>query len=226
MVIGTVKGVDSTGVRGTVSPNDSDETYVFGDTNFPNTGLSVGDPCMFDLECFGLMCRASNVLPVSVTKRVINSDLTENLTIGQMDEVIIKGSATLTGDVTINGGELKVKDNSTVNGKVDINDGGFAMFKDGVVTGAITVNKSRIKLVNGTAQSDVTMNGDGELISKSGGMVNGAITVNKGDVVKLVDNSQAGSIDVQGEEVDLVVKTGGMVNGAITVHKPNKIKID
>ncbi len=226
MVIGTVKSIDGSGIRGSVSPDDSDETYNFADANFPNTGLKVDDPCMFDLNCYSLNCTAANITPVTVSKRVIDSDVNENLSIGQTDVVVVKNNAKITGSVTVSGGEIKLKDGATLDGPLELNDGGFALLKDGVVTGAITVNKSRVKLVSGTADSSITMNGDGELISKSGGMVNGAITVNKGDLVKLVDNSQAGSMNVMEDDVDIVVKSGGMVNGAITVHKPNKIKID
>jgi hypothetical protein len=225
MVIGTIETVDSTGIAGTVRPDESGETYEFTDRNFPTTGLGVGDECMFDITCFKYVgCSASNLQPITIKKRVIKNDVVEDLTIGQMDLVVIKDSAKLTGNVSISGGELKIK-SGTVDGLIDINNGGFALLKDGVVTGAITVNKSRMKIVNGTAQSSFTSKGDGELVSRSGGVVTGAITVNKGDAMRLLENSSAGSLTVLDDDVDLVVKTGGMVHGAITVNRPTKIKI-
>lgn len=186
MALGKVESIDpANNTLGTIIEDETGMSYAFSDANFPNTGLVVGSPCTYDIDYGSRIPVATNLQAYTPTTKDITTQVQGPITVNVGETLNIKKGGMVTGNVTVNNGNLFVEDTGAVNGEVTVNNqGSFVVRKGGMVNGNIMVNQgSACKVINkGNIKGNVMINSANRLIvgnDNGGGTINGSITVDK-----------------------------------------------
>ena len=138
---------------------DADGTFEFPSASFPVTGPFATSDYLFmrDHQLAGMEVAYDYVITIDVhaTGTVIDSDTTGSFDVMPGDNVTVTSGATLTGDVTVDGGVFTLEDGATLVGNILGTQGG-----DIIVTSGATVN-GNIEHTAGTLTIDAaTVQGD------------------------------------------------------------------
>lgn len=161
-------------VSGSVQQDETGDIYSFQDTNFPNTGLNVGDACTFDIvqspkdptSFFATNLQRLVATPPKNITGPFTGDITSNVG----DVYTISGStAVVTGNIIINGGKVIVEQDAQVHATSAhsiTNDGVFVARKGGTVNGTIGINSGgNLKVVNkGNVVGNINVNQAGRIM--------------------------------------------------------------
>lgn len=178
MALGKVSTINSDNTSGTITENESGQTYAFSDPNFPNTGLSLtNNACTYDIDYTQRTPIATNLASYTPSEQIITGSVSGPITVNVGESYIVKNGGVVTGTVVVNNGNLFVQGTGQVIGDVTVNSEGSAIVRNGgMVNGSIIVN-------SGSA-----------LKVKSGGMVNGTIVVNQANRVFFGDSTGGGNL--------------------------------
>lgn len=196
MALGKVESINTDNISGTIKEDETSIVYPFNDTNFPNTGLKVGDPCTYDIDYSDKNPVASNLMPYTPTEREITT--------------------TIDTPVTVNVGEtVKIKNGGKVNGEIKINSGCLIIQGTGESNGGIVVDKEGALVVRngGVVKGQIVINNASTLKVKNGGVVRGEIVINKADSFIVGDVGGSGG------------NSGGIISGNITIKRIRKVVI-
>ena len=227
MVLGVIIEVLPDETRGTVRTNGGDQTYMFRDPNFPNTGLDEGDECMFDLTCSGNRCIASNLQPVEVRRRVITTPITGDQTINQNEKWIVRDQGSITGHITVDGGILIVRKGGKITGNITINSGGAVKIGNGgnASSESVEINNAQLIVVE-TLSGNVAANDGSDCVIRPGGKITGNITVRGNTALKVKSEGVVdGSVEFGEGEVLGIKEPIGEITGNITVRKDRRLKV-
>ena len=134
---------------------------------------------------------------------VIDTDTTGDQTVNADDMLTITNGATLTGDVTVDGGILTVTDSSKVDGDIKAKNGGSV-----TITGSSTVNGD----VEANCQS----------VTITGSTINGNVKAENCDSVNIKDSEIFGDLEIENvNEVD--IENGSFTN--IELQANNSISV-
>lgn len=177
MALGKVTTINPDNISGTITEDESGQTYGFNDPNFPNTGLVVGSPCTYDIDYTQRTPIASNLAAYTPTEIEITTPVNGPITVNPGETLRIKNGGVVTGTVVIRNGNLFVQGTGQVNGDVTVDAEGSAIVRNGgVVTGTVVI-------LSGSA-----------LKVRSGGMIRGNVEVNKANRVIFGDSNGGGNL--------------------------------
>lgn len=177
MALGKVTTINPDNVSGTITEDESGQTYGFSDTNFPKTGLQVNSPCTYEIDYTQRTPIATKLAAYTPTETDITTPVSGPITVNPGETLRVKNGGVITGSVVVNNGNLFVQGTGQVNGDVTVNAEGSAIVKNGgVVTGTVVVNSGSAFKV------------------KSGGMIRGNVDVNKANRVIIGDADGGGSV--------------------------------
>lgn len=177
MALGKVTTINPDNVSGTITEDESGQTYGFSDTNFPKTGLQVNSPCTYEIDYTQRTPIATNLAAYTPTETDITTPVSGPITVNPGETLRVKNGGVITGSVVINNGNLFVQGTGQVNGDVTVNAEGSAIVRNG---GKITGN---VVVASGSAMK-----------VKSGGMVKGNVTIDKANRVIIGDADGGGII--------------------------------
>jgi autotransporter passenger strand-loop-strand repeat protein len=177
MALGKVTTINPDNITGTITEDESGQTYGFNDPNFPNTGLVVGSPCTYDIDYTQRTPIATNLASYTATERDITTAVSGPITVNVGETLKVKNGGVVTGTVVVNNGNLFVQGTGQVNGDVTVNAEGSAIVRNGgVITGTVVVSSGSVFKV------------------KNGGMIRGNIDVTKANRVIIGDADGGGNI--------------------------------
>jgi len=180
------------GVVGGEADPDGDDW--FSDDNCPNDynpgqedtdGDGTGDAC--DSE--------------KITE--IKSDVKDGIVVGPDDIVVISNSATVEGDLQVNGGTVVISESSTIKGNIVSNGGSILIEQGSVVEGNV----------------DILVSGDGGVLEINASIVSGNLITNGIDTLTITNSDFNGNI--YSENDGDVTITGNTVNGNIEILGPS-----
>jgi hypothetical protein len=185
MALGKVTTINSDNISGTITEDESGQTYGFSDKDFPSTGLKVNDPCTYEINYADTPPIATKLAAYTPTETDITTPVSGPITVNPGETLRVKNGGVITGSVVVNNGNLFVQGTGQVNGGVTINAEGSVIVKNGgVITGTVVVSSgSAFKIKNGgmiRGNIDVTkanrvIIGDAD----GGGAVYGALTIDR-----------------------------------------------
>jgi hypothetical protein len=173
MALGKVTTINPDNITGTITEDESGQTYGFNDPNFPNTGLVVGSPCTYDIDYTQRTPIATNLASYTATERDITTAVSGPITVNVGETLKVKNGGVVTGTVVVNNGNLFVQGTGQVNGDVTVNAEGSAIVRNGsvfkvknggMIRGNIDVTKANRVII-----------GDAD----GGGNIYGSVTINK-----------------------------------------------
>jgi hypothetical protein len=194
-ILGILVNADgSPSTEGKLIQDGTEMVFHFVDLNFPNTGLKVNDPCMFELvpdpsDPSGTSSIATNLkVYIPVAPKNITGPFTGDITANVGDVYTISGaSAIVTGNILINGGTVFVEQSAQVigNGHQIGNQGTFVARKGGNINGNIGMSTGgNLKVVNkGNLNGNIAVNQAGRIIignNNGPGFVTGTLDVTGG----------------------------------------------
>lgn len=185
MALGKVTTINSDNVSGTITEDESGQTYPFSDTNFPKTGLKETDPCTYDIDYTARTPMATNLQPYVPTETVITTSVSGPITVNPGESLKVKNGGKINGTVVINNGNLFVQGTGEVVGDVTVNAEGSAIVKNGgKITGTVVVaSGSAMKVKSGgTIRGNVTIDKANRVIigdTDGGGIIYGSLTIDK-----------------------------------------------
>lgn len=178
MALGKVITINPDNVSGTITEDESGQTYGFSDTNFPNTGLQVNSPCTYEIDYTQRTPIATKLAAYTATERDITTPVSGPITVNPGETLRVKNGGVVTGTVVVNNGNLFVQGTGQVNGDVTVNQEGSAVVKNGgKITGSVIIASGSAFKV------------------KNGGMVNGTVVITKANRVIIGDTDGGGIID-------------------------------
>jgi len=132
----------------------------------------------------------------------IESDVSDGVVVGPDDIVVISNSATVDGNLQVNGGTVIISESSTIKGNIESN-GGLILIEEGSV-------------IEGNV--DIVVSGDGGVLEINAGIVSGNLLTNGIDTLTVTNSNINGNIY---SENDGDVKiTGNTVNGNMEILGP------
>lgn len=177
MALGKVITINSDNISGTITEDESGQTYDFSDKDFPSTGLKVNDPCTYEIDYSQKIPIATKLAAYTPTETDITTPVSGPITVNSGETLRVKNGGVITGTVVVNNGNLFVQGTGQVKGDVTINAEGSAIIKNGgVITGTVVVSSGSAFKV------------------KNGGMIRGNIDVTKANRVIIGDTDGGGNI--------------------------------
>jgi len=132
----------------------------------------------------------------------IESDVNDGFVVGPDEIVVISNSATVDGDIQVNGGTVVITESSTIKGNIESNGGSILIEEGSVIEGNV----------------DILVSGDGGVLEINGGIVSGNLITNGIDTLTITNSNINGNIY---SENDGDVKiTGNTVNGNLEILGP------
>jgi len=132
----------------------------------------------------------------------ISSDVNDDVVVGPDDVVVISNSATVDGNLQVNGGTVVISESSTIKGNIESNGGTILIEKDSMIEGNV----------------DIVVSGDGGVLEINGGIVKGNLITNGIDTLTITDSYIDGNI--YSENDGSITITGNTVNGNIEILGP------
>ncbi len=178
MALGKVTAINSDNISGSITEDESGQTYPFSDTNFPNTGLSLtNNACTYDIDYTLRTPIASNLAAYTPTSTDITTPVSGPITVNPGESLKVKNGGVITGSVIINNGNLFVQGTGQINGDVTVNQEGSAIVRNG-----------------GNVKGNIIITSGSALKVKSGGMVKGNINISQANRVIIGDTDGGGII--------------------------------
>ncbi len=144
-----------------------------------------------------------NVYPVNgVCPIQIETDVSDGIVVGPDDVVVISNSATIDGDLQVNGGTVVISESSTIKGNIVSNGGSILIEEGSVIEGNV----------------DIQVSGDGGVLEINGGIISGNLITNGIDTLTITNSNINGNI--YSENDGDVTITGNTVNGNIEIINP------
>jgi len=185
MALGKVTTINPDNITGTITEDESGQTYGFNDPNFPNTGLVVGSPCTYDIDYTQRTPIATNLASYTATERDITTPVNGPITVNPGETLRVKNGGVVTGTVVVNNGNLFIQGTGQVNGDVTVDAEGSVIVRNGgVVTGTVVIlSGSALKVKSGgMIRGNVDVTKANRVIfgdTDGGGNMNGSLTINK-----------------------------------------------
>ena len=132
----------------------------------------------------------------------IESDVKDGFVVGPDEIVVISNSATVDGDIQVNGGTVVITESSTIKGNIESNGGSILIEEGSVIEGNV----------------DIVVSGDGGVLEINAGFVSGNLITN-GIATLIVTNSNING-NIYSENDGDVKITGNTVNGNIEILGP------
>jgi len=132
----------------------------------------------------------------------IESDVNDGFVVGPDEIVVISNSATVDGDIQVNGGTVVISESSTIKGNIESNGGSILIEEGSVIEGNV----------------DIVVSGDGGVLEINGGVVSGNLITNGIATLTVTDSNINGNI--YSENDGDVRITGNTVNGNIEIINP------
>ncbi len=144
-----------------------------------------------------------NIYPVhGVCPIQIETDVSGGVVVGSDEQVIISNSATVYGDLQVNGGTVIISGSSTIKGNIVSNGGSILIEEYSVIEGNV----------------DIVVSGDGGVLEINGGIISGNLITNGIDTLTITNSNINGNI--YSENDGDVTITGNTVNGNIEIINP------
>jgi len=165
-----------------------------------------------------------NVYPVDgrcVTTIEIEADVSGGVVVGSDEQVIISNSATVYGNLQVNGGAVIISGSSAIDGDLQVNGGTVIIGDSSTIKGNIVSNGGSILIEEGSViegNVDIVVSGDGGVLEINGGIVSGNLITNGIDTLTITDSNINGNI--YSENDGDVTITENTVNGNIEIINP------
>ncbi len=143
------------------------------------------------------------VYPVNgICAKQIENDVSDGIVVGSNETVVISNSATVDGDIQVNGGTVIITESSTIKGNIVSNVGTI------VIKGGVEID----------GNVDITVSGTGGVLEIDKATLNGNIMTNGIAIFTVTDSSIDGNI-ISENDGDVTI-TGNTVNDNIEILGP------
>jgi len=163
-----------------------------------------GTPNLSDSETFDLVITedCDPIPPEILADKVIMSDVNDNVVVSYGEIVVITNSATVNGDIQVNGGTVIITESSTIKGNIESNGGSILIKQGSVVEGNV----------------DILVSGDGGVLEINTVSVYGNVVTNGIGTLTITNSDFNGNIYSENDS-DVTI-TGNTVNGNIEILGP------
>ncbi len=118
MALGKVTTINSDNISGTITEDESGQTYGFSDKDFPSSGLQVNSPCTYEINYADTPPIATKLAAYTPTETDITTPVSGPITVNSGETLRVKNGGVITGSVVVNNGNLFVQGTGQVNGDV------------------------------------------------------------------------------------------------------------
>ena len=185
MALGKVTTINSDNISGTITEDESGQTYGFSDKDFPSSGLQVNSPCTYEINYADMPPIATKLAAYTPTETEISTTVTGPITVNVGETLRVKNGGVVKGTVVVMNGNLFVQGTGVIDGDVTVNDEGSAIVRNGgKINGTVVVMSGSVFKVKsgGTVKGNIEVGQANRVIigdADGGGNITGSITINK-----------------------------------------------
>lgn len=156
---------------------------------------------------------------------IIDADETGVVYISDTVTVIVTKGATVTGNVFIDGGTLKLEDASKIKGNLDIKNQGEVFIDQGSeIEGNVFINSGSTLLISGNSTITGNISANAGNIFATDGKIEGNISILNSNRISLINCTVKGNISVTGSDGILIQNS--VITGKIDFTNSNRFILD